>query len=151
MNTTQLRIIGIGILFLLIFLTGYWLSRSGKPYDTIRMTIHKLTALADIVLLVITVYWIHKTTPIQPAVLAAVIICMVCFIATIITGRIGQHPGRRRIGGHLAIRPDGDFPLAQAPSLPDSPLHRRLVLPCDCSRVRCRAKPGRSIQSRHLI
>ncbi|MBN2086290.1 MAG: hypothetical protein JW748_13805 [Anaerolineales bacterium] len=86
MNTTQLRIIGIGILFLLIFLTGFWVSRSGKPYDTFRMTVHKLIALADVVLLVLTVYWIHKSTPIQPAVLAAVILSMALFIAAIISG-----------------------------------------------------------------
>jgi hypothetical protein len=102
MNTTQSRIIGIGILFLLIFLSGFWLSRSGKPYGTIRLNIHKLIALADVVLLVITVYWIHKTAPIQPVVFAAVIASMVFFTATIITGGLVSILGT---GGWTTITP----------------------------------------------
>jgi hypothetical protein len=102
MSTTQLRIIGIGILFLLIFLTGFWVSQSGKPYDTIRMTIHKLIALADVVLLVITVYWIHKSAPIQPAVLTAVILSMVLFIAAIVTGGLVSILGT---GGMASLAP----------------------------------------------
>jgi hypothetical protein len=86
MNPTQLRIIGIGILFPLIFLTGYGLSHLGKPLGAIPLNIHKWLALADAVLLGITVYWIHKSAPLQPVVLAAVIVSTVFFAATIITG-----------------------------------------------------------------
>jgi hypothetical protein len=35
MDTTQLRIFGAGVFFLLIFLSGIWLTRSGKPYSAI--------------------------------------------------------------------------------------------------------------------
>jgi hypothetical protein len=86
MNPTQLRIIGVGILSLLIFLTGYWLSRLGKPLGTIPLNIHKLIALADAVLLVVTVYWINQSAPLPPVVLTAVIVGMVFFAATIVTG-----------------------------------------------------------------
>jgi hypothetical protein len=86
MNPTQVRIFGIGILFLLIFLTGVWLSHLGKPLGSVPITIHKLIALADFILLMITVYWINKSAPLQPVILTAVIIAVVFFIATIITG-----------------------------------------------------------------
>ncbi len=86
MNPTQLRIIGVGILFLLIFLTGYWLSRLGRPLGTVPLNIHKFIALADVVLIVATIYWINKSASLQPAVLAGVIVGMVLFAATIVTG-----------------------------------------------------------------
>ncbi len=86
MNPTQLRIIGIGILFGLIFLTGFWLSHLEKPLGAIPINIHKWIALADVVLLVITVYWMNRSAQLQPVVLAAVTVAMLFFVATIITG-----------------------------------------------------------------
>jgi hypothetical protein len=38
------------ILFLLTLITGFWLSRVGKPYNHVLFTIHKLIALGTVVL-----------------------------------------------------------------------------------------------------
>lgn len=46
MGTTQSGVVGTGLLFLFIFLSGFWLSHSGKPYNTLIFTIHKLIGLA---------------------------------------------------------------------------------------------------------
>ena len=42
MTTGQLQIAGAGIFALFIFLSGFWLSRLGKPYNGMVFNIHKL-------------------------------------------------------------------------------------------------------------
>jgi hypothetical protein len=75
-----------GLLFLLIFLFGFWLSRSGKPYNLAVFTIHKLIALAAIVFLVTIIYKTHQAAPLGPAQLTVIAITAVCLAATILTG-----------------------------------------------------------------
>jgi hypothetical protein len=48
MSTNQLRVVSAGLFFLFIFLSGFWLSRTGKPYSGIILTIHKLIGLAAV-------------------------------------------------------------------------------------------------------
>lgn len=52
MSNTALRAVGVGLFFVVIFVTGYWLSRRGKPYNSLALNIHKLIALAAAVLVV---------------------------------------------------------------------------------------------------
>jgi hypothetical protein len=56
MTTGQLQVAGAGLFSLFLFLSGFWLSRSGKPYNGIIFNIHKLIALTAVVLFVITLY-----------------------------------------------------------------------------------------------
>lgn len=42
----------IGIIFLLTLVFGFWLSRIGKPYNGILFNIHKLLALAAVIVAV---------------------------------------------------------------------------------------------------
>jgi hypothetical protein len=44
------RAIGVGLLYLLTIGTGIWLSNSGRPLSTLFITVHKLIALATVVL-----------------------------------------------------------------------------------------------------
>lgn len=60
MSTNQLRVIGAGFFYLFIFVSGFWLSRSGKPYNGIVFNIHKLIALVAVVFLVITMCQINQ-------------------------------------------------------------------------------------------
>ena len=48
----------IGIIFLLTLAFGFWLSRIGKPYNGILFNIHKLLALAAVI---VAVFEIRKT------------------------------------------------------------------------------------------
>ena len=48
----------IGIIFLLTLAFGFWLSRIGKPYNGILFSIHKLLALAAVI---VAVFEIRKT------------------------------------------------------------------------------------------
>jgi hypothetical protein len=60
MGTTQSIIVSAGLFFLFIFLSGIWLSHSGKPLNVIILTIHKLISLAAVVFLIITIYQINQ-------------------------------------------------------------------------------------------
>jgi hypothetical protein len=86
MGATELRIVGSGLFFLLIFLSGFWLSRTGKPYSTIIFTIHKLIGLAAGVFLVLTVYRIHQVAPLGPVEITAIVITVLFFAGTVTAG-----------------------------------------------------------------
>lgn len=84
--TTDL--ISTGTLFLLIFLSGFWLSRTGRPYSMVIITIHKLVGLATGVFLGLTVYRIHKVAPLSPPQIAAIVITILCFVVNVATGSL---------------------------------------------------------------
>jgi hypothetical protein len=92
MSTNQLRVLGTGLFFLLILFSGYWLSRSGKPYSTIVFNIHKLVAVAAVVLLGITVYRIHRAGALSAIELLAAIVTGLFFLGTMVTGGLLSIP-----------------------------------------------------------
>jgi succinate dehydrogenase/fumarate reductase cytochrome b subunit len=61
MDTTRWRVVGTGVLFLVIFISGFWLSRAGKPYNVILSTVHKLIGLAAGVFLVVIIFQVNRT------------------------------------------------------------------------------------------
>lgn len=72
--------------FVFILLSGYWLSRTGKPINTVILTIHKLISLGAGVFLGITIYRIHQVTPLSPFEMAVVAVTLLFFIAMVATG-----------------------------------------------------------------
>jgi len=86
MSTTQIRIASAGLFFLLIFLSGFWLSRAGKPYPVIVFTLHKLIALGAVVFVALTARSIHQVVPLGPGQWTAIAVAGLCFVATIVTG-----------------------------------------------------------------
>lgn len=86
MSTTPLRLAGTALFFVLIFLFGFWLSRSGKPYNAAVFTFHKLIALGAGVFLVLTIYKVNQAVPLNPTQILAIVICAVCFAVTVVTG-----------------------------------------------------------------
>jgi hypothetical protein len=86
MSTNQLRAVGAGLFFLFIFLSGFWLSNSGKPYNAIILTIHKLISLAAVVFLVITIYQINQVAKLSAIELIAGVVTGLFFLSTIISG-----------------------------------------------------------------
>jgi len=75
-----------GLFFVFILLSGYWLSRTGKPINTVILTIHKLISLGAGVFLGITIYRIHQVTPLSPFEMAVVAVTLLFFIAMVATG-----------------------------------------------------------------
>ncbi len=86
MGSAQLKLAGAGLLFLLIFGFGFWLSRSGKPYNVAIFTVHKLIVLGTAVFLGLTIYHAHQVTPLTPLQIGLVTLTAVCFVGTIATG-----------------------------------------------------------------
>lgn len=86
MSTAQVRIAGAALLFLLIFASGIWVSRSGKPYSTAPFTIHKLVGLAAGVFLAVTVYQAHQTAPYGSIDIVAIVATVLCFVGTVAAG-----------------------------------------------------------------
>jgi hypothetical protein len=86
MSSTQVRVAGIGLSFVLIFLSGLWLSHLGKPYSTAVFTIHKLVGLAAGVLLAVLVVQTHKAAPLGLVEIAAIVVTVLFFIGTVAAG-----------------------------------------------------------------
>jgi hypothetical protein len=51
----------ISILFLIVFMAGYWLRWSGKPYTSLLLNLHKLIALGSAVYLAERIYRLYQT------------------------------------------------------------------------------------------
>jgi len=86
MSTNQLRVAGAGLSFLFILLSGFWLSRTGKPYSGIILTVHKLISLAAVIWLGITVRRINQAGALSAIGLLAAIVSGLFFLGTMVTG-----------------------------------------------------------------
>ncbi len=86
MNATQVRIASLALFFVLIFIFGFWLSRSGKPYNGILFNLHKLISLGAVLFLGLTAAKAHQTAPLDLAQIAALAVTVVCFLSAIVTG-----------------------------------------------------------------
>lgn len=56
MSITQLRVVGAGLFFLFIFLSGIWLNHSGKPLNRIILTMHQITPFLTMLSTAVTLY-----------------------------------------------------------------------------------------------
>ena len=81
-----LKITVIGVLFLLIIISGISLARTGKPYSPVLFNIHKLISLAGVVLTGIVVYNLLRGLEVSPLMWALVIVTGVFFIILIVSG-----------------------------------------------------------------
>lgn len=90
MNTIGSRWIGMGVFFLLIFLSGFWLSRNGRPYSPAFFNVHKMIALSAVVVFGLMIYRSHQAAPLQAVQIAAIAATAVLLLATIITGGISN-------------------------------------------------------------
>lgn len=86
MDTTELRVAGVGLSFLVILLSGIWLNRSGKPYSAALLNVHKLVGLALGVLLIVMVTQAHRASPLGAAEIAAIAVTVLMFVGTVVAG-----------------------------------------------------------------
>ena len=80
------RVAGAGLSAVFVFISGFWLSRSGKPYNGVVVTIHKLISLAAAFLLGTVIYPASRAVALQPIELTAVVVTGLAFLVTIISG-----------------------------------------------------------------
>jgi hypothetical protein len=87
MNTLTTKLIAAGLLFIFTLLSGLWLSHSGKPYNSGIFAIHKLIALATIIMIGISVFNLYKALDLQTFVVLVLIAASgLLFLALLITG-----------------------------------------------------------------
>lgn len=72
--------------FVVVFLLGFRLTRSGRPYSGLVLTIHKLVALAALVILALLVGRAARTAPLDAVVWVASLAGAVIFVVAIISG-----------------------------------------------------------------
>ena len=88
MSTVQLGFVGAGLFFLFIFPSGLWLSRSGKPFNSVVLAIHKLVSLAAGVFLVVTIYQTNQVAALSGGGLFAGVVTGLLFLGTVIAGGV---------------------------------------------------------------
>jgi len=77
-----------GVLFILTLVFGFWLSRSGKPYNGLIFNIHKLIALAAVIVAAIRAFNALKIVEAQPILIALLIVIGLCAVALFVTGAL---------------------------------------------------------------
>jgi hypothetical protein len=88
MNTILLRTVGAGISFLFILLSGFGLTRSGKPYGVLVFTIHKLFSVGVVVLLGIAVRHANQAMRLGTMGWLAVTVTGLFFLTTVVAGSL---------------------------------------------------------------
>lgn len=86
MSNNQLVFVVTGLFFLFIFVFGYWLGHTGKPFNVVIFTVHKLLSVAAVVFLVIVIYKRNQAIPLSAIELIVVVVTGLFFLGNIITG-----------------------------------------------------------------
>jgi hypothetical protein len=89
MNTITTKLIVSGILFLFTLISGVIVSHSGRPLSVGLVTIHKLIAVATVVLIGMAVNQLYKTGDGKVFIeLSVTVITAVLFLALVATGAL---------------------------------------------------------------
>lgn len=89
MNTITTKLIVAGILFLFTLISGVIVSQSGRPLSVGLVTIHKLIAVATVVLIGMAVNQLYKTGDGKVFIeLSVTVITAVLFLALVTTGAL---------------------------------------------------------------
>ena len=86
MDLTNSQILYTGLFFLFILLSGLWVSRSGKPYNSLIFNIHKLIGLAAGIYLIRIVYLTNQATSLKAAQWTSIVITVLLFLITVAAG-----------------------------------------------------------------
>ena len=86
MVITPQKVLITAALFIAVFVLGFVLRRSGKPYSGLVVTVHKLISLAVLILFILTVNRINTATPLASTALAAAALTGVFFVVAIVSG-----------------------------------------------------------------
>jgi hypothetical protein len=88
MSIIQSRIVVMGLLFIFTLLSGVWLSNSGKPLSVAIFTIHKLIALATVIVIAVTIYQSRTDVEMNAMIWGAIVVTGLLFLAMFITGAL---------------------------------------------------------------
>jgi hypothetical protein len=88
MTGLGIRFLLAGAAFLFIFLSGYLLTRIGKPYNMLIITIHKLVGVALGVYLALALYRQHAAVGLSSLGLILIVVTVLFFILMVTTGSL---------------------------------------------------------------
>lgn len=88
MNLIGSKLISVGAFFLFIFITGFWMSRTGRPHGMLPVTVHKLIGLALGIYLGWTIYQTHKVIPLSSTQIIAIVVTVLFFVVNVATGSL---------------------------------------------------------------
>ena len=78
-----------GILFFLfLFLSGFWLSRTGKPYSMLAQAVHKLVGVGIGAFLILAVYNRHQVVPLTGIEIVMIVVTVVLFAILVASGAL---------------------------------------------------------------
>lgn len=80
------KLIIVGILFSVIFISGFVLRGMARPYSSGALNLHKLLGLAALIFFVLTVYRTSRTGSPSPSLDGAAFLTTLVFIGLIVTG-----------------------------------------------------------------
>ncbi|MFH1851669.1 MAG: hypothetical protein ABIA75_04925 [Candidatus Neomarinimicrobiota bacterium] len=69
-----------------VFISGYWLQRTGKPYGTALLTVHKLVALAAVIAIGLLVQAAGRITALSALETITVVSAAILVIAMFVSG-----------------------------------------------------------------
>jgi hypothetical protein len=82
----QSTLIITALFFIFIFLSGFWLKRSGKPYNGLKLNLHKFLSLGAAAYLIVLVIDINRTAGLLPIGIVFLTISALFFLVLIISG-----------------------------------------------------------------
>jgi heme A synthase len=82
------KLVSSGILFFVAIGTGVWLSNLGKPYNTLAFTVHKLIALATVIITVVLTRSLLKNVEYKTVVVTLIIVTVLFVLALFISGAL---------------------------------------------------------------
>jgi hypothetical protein len=88
MKPIDIRILSAGILFVFIIASGMWVTKLGRPLNTGIFTVHKLIALAALILMIIIVRTLVKGTALNPVMIISIVLTFLFFITMFATGAV---------------------------------------------------------------
>jgi hypothetical protein len=80
------NLIGTAALFLLIFVSGFWLRGRGRPYGSLGLNLHKFISLGALALLIVTLVRAGRATGLDGAETAVWAVTGVFFLGAIVSG-----------------------------------------------------------------
>jgi predicted small integral membrane protein len=90
MTPVQMRAIGLGLAGVVVFGTGVWLTRTGRPYDTALTTVHKLVDAAAVIVIGVMTYQAQRSSPLTALEWTVIVAAAVLTIALFATGGVAS-------------------------------------------------------------
>jgi len=88
MSTVQLKVAITVFIFLIIFFSGFWLNKTGKPYNIIVLTMHKLISAGMIIYIAVACYQLYKAAGLNTSELILSLSMIIVFIGSIVSGAL---------------------------------------------------------------